>query len=282
MKKTYTYILYLLGLIFLLPSCNEMSQHENHGPIVFGDSATIVTETNTKNLQDMVIDLHPDIPAPAPAGTDTTKKAEAKPTDTTHTITTAPAVVAAINGLNVPFKEITVSIPDINTKSYGSQNPTKANAMTYQLLSGSLAGKQLRISNGTAGKVSQHYQTIVVLENDLGILPLETLTNITDWEELHGKNNVYALAGLSGKLEAADFNMNSLHKAISKAARKHHLSRASEHAWINSVRNVRSNKKTIQTVLRNVVWKIDGKDAGGKSFSKQLRIDLPAPAFSKE
>ena len=46
--------------------------------------------------------------------------------------------------------------------------------------------------------------------------------------------------------------------------------------WVNSVSNIHSaNQKPLIITLRSVIWKIDGKDEKGKTFSKQIRIDLP-------
>ncbi len=282
MRRSHTYLIALSGFMLLLFSCDNMGKRENHGPIVLGDSSSIVTETNAKNLQDMVMDLHPNIPVSTPVPTDTPKQAEKKPViDTQRTANTEAKPAVLPDGLNVAFKEILFSIPGINTKSYRTQNLAKANGATYQLLSGSLNGKQIHLGNGTANKVSQRYQTLIVLKNDLGTLPLETLNNLTDWEELSGKNNTYTIAGLNGKLEGADLNLSLLQKAIKNAGRKHHLSKRSEQEWINSVRNTRNNKRTITVALRSVIWKIDGKDAG-KTYSKQVRVDLPAPEFEKE
>src|ERR1022692_2514778 len=39
-------------------SCNSMPS-KNHGPIVLGDSSTIVTETDPDKLHDLVTDLQP-------------------------------------------------------------------------------------------------------------------------------------------------------------------------------------------------------------------------------
>lgn len=283
MKKIHTYLLPLLSLAMLLFSCEDMGKKQHHGPIVLDDSSNIVTETNAQNLRDMVVDLHPDIPVSSPAA-DTAKPVEKKPVgDTQQKVAVSNTAQAVLpEGLNVAFKEILFSIPGINTKSYRTQNLEKANGATYELMSGSLNGKQIRIGKGAASKVAERYQTIIVLKNDLGTLPLESLSNMTDWEELQGKNNIYAITGLSGKLESADISSASLQKAIKVAGRKHHFSRRTEQEWIRSIRNTRSNKHSITVALRSVVWKVDGKDAAGKNFSKQVRVDLPAPTFEKE
>ncbi len=283
MKKSHIYLLPLLSLVILLYSCEDMGKKQHHGSIVLDDSSNIVTETNTKNLQDMVTDLHPDIPVSS-AAADTAKPVEKKPVGDTqqHTVVGNTAQAVLPEGLNVAFKEILFSIPGINTKTYRKQNLEKANGATYELMSGSLNGKQIRIGNGTVSKVAERYQTIVVLKNDLGTLPLESLSNVTDWEELKGKNNIYAIMGLSEKLESADITSASLQKAIKIAGRKHHFSRRTEQEWIRSLRNTRNNRHNITVALRSVIWKVDGKDAAGKNFSKQVRVDLPAPAFERE
>ena len=46
--------------------------------------------------------------------------------------------------------------------------------------------------------------------------------------------------------------------------------------WEKSARNLRAvNQKPLYIMLRSVMWKIDGKDAQGKIFSKQIRVDVP-------
>ena len=117
----------------------------------------------------------------------------------------------------------------------------------------------------------------MVLKNELGMLPLETLTSTTSWTPLKGMNNIYQISGLDEKsLEYPDVNRNEIRNAISKATRRRHMSRRKMQEWESSVRNVRAaNQKPLFVVLRSVMWKIDGKDADGKIFSKQIRIDIP-------
>ena len=46
--------------------------------------------------------------------------------------------------------------------------------------------------------------------------------------------------------------------------------------WLNTAKNVRAaNQAPAKVVLRSVMWRIEGKDAGGKNFNKELRIDIP-------
>ena len=130
---------------------------------------------------------------------------------------------------------------------------------------------------GTVTKVSQRYQSVVVVKNELGTLPLETLSTTTSWEVLKGMNNIYRITGLDEKsLDYPDANRGTIQSAVKKAAQRRRMSRKKVEEWVSSVHNVRStNQKPLTVMLRSVMWKIDGKDANGRIFSKQIRIDVP-------
>jgi hypothetical protein len=143
-------------------------------------------------------------------------------------------------------------------------------------VSGNIPGNQIQVTAAVT-KVSQRYQTVIAVKNELGTLPLETLTTTTGWKALTGSNNTYKITGLDAKsLDYAEGNKNAIRNAVSKAAKKHRFSRRKVQEWEESVRNVRAvNQKPCYVILRSVMWKIDGKDANGKAFSRQIRVDLP-------
>jgi hypothetical protein len=287
MKIRCAYIFPLLCGLLLVASCNSNTKSGNHGPIVLGDSATIVTETDSQNLRDFVTDLQPATP-PAAKEEDTATQAATldtaqKPQEQTAKTTPPPAKEIeakkepAVNGLNVAFKEVTVSIPNIGTKSFRNQNPQRANGVTYQLTTGNLNNNQIKITNGSVTTVSQRYETMVVVKNDLGVLPLESLTTNTDWQPLKGRGNVYTISGLAPSALTCDkASPAEIRNAVTRAARRQRMSRSGQRDWLNSIRNVRAvNQRPLTIVLRSVEWKIAGKTANGKSFQKQLRIDIP-------
>lgn len=88
---------------------------------------------------------------------------------------------------------------------------------------------------------------------------------------------MYRISGLDAtSMEYADDNQAQIHNAIIKAAQRHHMSKKKIQELESSIHNVRAaNQKPLYVVLRSVMWKIDGKDAKGKPFSKQVRIDVP-------
>ena len=142
---------------------------------------------------------------------------------------------------------------------------------------GKLQGNELRILNGDVDKVSQRYQTIVIAKNELGTLVLESLNELDEWRPVKGSDNIYPIKGLTKKeLEYKRASNAAIRTAVTKAARNARLSKAKQNKWVASVKNVKAvNQKPLTVALRSVMWKIEGKDAKGRRFQKQLRIDIP-------
>ncbi len=278
MIKRLTHIALLTGTVALFFSCKDMTP-KNHGPIVLGDSSTIVTENDPQKLRDMVTDLHPVIPEPK----DTVEtKPQASAPDTAGkakpavAATPQPAALPNVPGLKAEFKDVSVLIPGLNAKLAGRADLHKANGAVYTLVSGDVEGGTIKLT-GNITKVSQRYQSVVVLKNNMGTLPLESLSVTTDWETVKGGNNQYRITDLDSKsLEYPHAGGSAIRSAISKAAKRRHYSRRKIEDLEESVHRVRAaNQKPLYVELRSVMWKIDGKDANGKMFSKQIRIDIP-------
>lgn len=260
-------------------SCKDMPS-KTHGPIRLGDSSTIVTETDPALLQDIVTDLKPVIPVAMP---DTPKQAGPVPAkDTARPVQVAQATPAAppVNhgpGLKAEFKEVTVSIPGLTAKLAGKGNLQNANGAVYTWEGGNINGNVLYVTGGTITKVSQRYQSIIVLHGQNGNLPLDELTETTGWAQVKGNANAWPITGLTETaMEYADANSGEIKSALMKAAKARRLSHKKLQEWQNVMGNVRSaNQKPLYVTLRSVMWKIDGKDAQGKIFSKQIRVDVP-------
>ena len=284
MKKNLGTIPIVLMLSSILASCNGVNSSNNHAPIVLGDSATIVIEKDSQYVHDYVTDFHPNLPAASEAlDTPAAEKPAATTTTTEPAATAAPAPtpaqqaapVAPGKGLVIKFNELTISIPGIATKSYN--NSQNANGASFQLISGTVNGNHIQITNGTVTKVSQRYQVAVILKNHMGTFPLNTLSETTDWAPIQGGNNVYTISGLEpNKLKMPAANAAEIREAVQKAARGRRLSKKKEQELLLSVRNTRSvNQAPLSAVLRSVIWKIEGKNAQGKPYQKQIRLDMP-------
>ncbi len=270
------YCLLWIGCIWLL-SCKDASR-KNHGPIQLGDPATIVTEKDPQKLQDMVTDLNPVIPSTVHV--DTPKPVAKVPVDSQKK-TVAPAPVAATPvpqgaGLKAEFKETTLFIAGINAKQAGKANLQNQNGAVYTWVSGNIPGNVLH-TTGNVTKAAQRYQTIVVLKSKSGDLPLEDLSETTPWQLLKGGAGKYPLTGLTtNELAVPDADASDIKNAIAKSCRKRRYSHKKMQEWLAVAANARkANQRPLEVNLRSVMWKIDGKDASGRMFSKQVRIDYP-------
>jgi len=250
---------------------------------VLGDSSTIVTEKDKSRLQDLVTDYRPDLQkethkadsvpaAPQPPKPDTTVKPQAPQVAAQSGSSALPNVA----GLKAEFKETTVLIPNINAKLSGNPNLQNAGGAVYSLISGFINGNVLH-TTGNVLKVSQRYQSIVVIKSNYATLPLETLSLTTDWANVKGGNGSYAVAGLEeDQMEFEKTNTAGIRTAVAKACQRRHMTRKKTEEWIETVGHCKSsNQKPCIVTLRSVMWKIDGRDAQGKPFSKQIRIDVP-------
>jgi hypothetical protein len=270
--STRSFFLLMLTLL-LAAGCNRDKKQSN-GPIILGDSTSIVTETDPEYLTDYVDDIQL-----RTINYDTTSTIKE---DTSTAATAQPdgqnAPAADGKGLTIAFKGVTVLIPGIEARSLREQNLETASGASYQLTDGTLNGKELRFSGGaTVTEVSQRYMTIVLAKTDLGTLQLDRLDNLTDWKPLTGSNNAYTISGLDqDKLEYEKASSAQIRSAVERAARNKRFSRGNIRRWVHEVRNVRSvNQSPLHVVLRSVMWKIEGQDANGKPFHKQVRIDIP-------
>lgn len=279
MRLRFSYSV-LLAAMPVLFSCNEEHKTSTGGPIVLGDPSSIVTETDSQYLRDMVPEYKPvktpevaqaDTPAATPAPADTAKVAQEEPMES-RTAPTEPQEEAPQapkgKGLTIDLKEVDLFIPNIVARGSGS---------TYSLKSGNLNGKQIQISNAVVQKMSQRYQSTVIARSNLGTLVLDNLGTTTGWQPLRGNGKSFTITGLdAGRLNTARITPAAVQNAVSHAARRNRLSRSAEQKWLTSVRRVRSaNQRPLSVKLRSVMWKIDGKTTEGKPFSKQVRIDMP-------
>lgn len=270
-------IIQISCIAVLLSACGN-EQEKPKLPIVLGDSSSIVTETDPQYLTDFFSDLQlqqlpEDTIVSVPADTAATGAGAVD-----SAVGAAKTVAIDGKGLSIPFDGVTIFIPGIGVKTYSEQNLEKSHGASYQLVTGDLKGNQIRISGGTVEKVSQRYITNVMVKNDLGVLILDALDNTSSWSPVKGQGGVYPIKGLEeSELDYKKATPAQIRAAVSRAARNKRMSRKNLRKWEASVRNVKSvNQKPLMLVLRSVMWKIDGKDAKGKNFSKQIRIDMPA------
>lgn len=269
-------------VLLAMSACNDSDNPTGQAPpIKMGDPATIVTETDTQYLADIVPDLNLNTGRPVTiASTKPDSTPPAAVPDTTQAPTPASETVAAQptgKGLKVPFPQVEFFIPNIETKTYKEPNLETDYGASYELTEGTLRDNKIYIKGAQIEDVYMRYQTIIVARNNLGTLPLESLRKLTDWKKQKGSNGVYEIEGLEpNKLEGLKVSNKAIRNAVSRDARGRNWSRSGVQKWLNAVRNTRnSTQKPLHTELRSVMWKVNGKDANGRPFTRQLRIDVP-------
>jgi hypothetical protein len=212
-----------------------------------------------------------------PAKTDTVAATKDTTNSKADTAKKTETVAPQSKGLSIAFKEVTVFIPNITILTKGKANPIKPNGASYELTGGELNNNKLIITGGgTIQKISQQYQTIVVVNSDMGMLPLQTLSYFSKWQPLKSTGKSYEVTGLDPKkLEYEDADASEIRAAVTKAIRAKHINKHNADKWTKSVHNARNVKQApLSVVLHTVIWKIEGKDASGKAYQKQVRMDM--------
>ncbi|MCB0700646.1 MAG: hypothetical protein H6551_08950 [Chitinophagales bacterium] len=276
---------------FWLAGCDSTGSSQQPPSIKMGDPSTIVTETDSQYLQDFVVDLKladrpvqtvqeqpEESPQQPQADTTTTVAHQPEPAQPTATPgEPTRADLLAKKGLKVPFPQVQLFIPNIDTRTYQKFNFETAYGASYELTEGKLDGNHIVIgSKGTISAVYMRYQTIIVARNKLGMLPLETLRKTTEWEKIKGDKGVYKIDLPDNKLERIKVSNKAIRNAVTRATRDRNWTANGRRQWLNAVKRVNStNQKPLGPELRAVMWKVVGKDENGRPFQRQLRMDIP-------
>lgn len=276
--RLFSHCCFFALLSLAMFSCKEKGG-KTHGPIVMGDPATIVTETDSQYLLDLVPDL--ELPSRSPADTaaalpaDTATVPQAKPADTAATKPAQPAPPpASAGGLTINFGEVQVTLPNTAVTNPGG-NYTGKQSAALTLSGSSYAPTQVGVSGGTVSRIQQrNTYAVTATQSGKPLLLRDLGTQSGAWQALKQGGGSYTAA----PMEKPSFrvNGNAIRNAAQKAARAARMSKADEAALSKALRNANDvSTAPLAVVLKSVVWKIDGKDAKGKPFSKEVRIDVP-------
>jgi hypothetical protein len=275
---------FFIATIVAFASCNNAGNKASHGAIVLGDSSTIIYERDSQYLRDFVADIHLQQPAPPPEDTITAEAATistpendtSQPRIVEHT--TQPATTAAVPqgaGLSIDFEDFKVFIPNISARSF-SKNPVNKNGASFQLTAGQLNGNQVKISGATVQKISQRYQTSVVLKNSSVNAVLSPLNYTSAWETLKGNGATFYITGLDDRqLKYTTASSAQIMAALKNALRGKRYSNKKEREILAALNGVNSvTQAPLKVVLRTVIWQIEGKGKDGQAFKKELRLDM--------
>lgn len=253
-----------------------MSGNKNHGPILLGDSATIITETDSQYLRDMVMDIQPTAPSrqeePAPAKDTASKRQPVK-----DTVTTVKQE-AAVPGFTIDFGDASVVLAGLDAAQPKRQDPKRESDLSYSLRSGEPGKGKLVFYNAKNVTVKQRYQSRLLLKSALGTVDLRDLGIYTSgWSTIpvSAKGNTQS-ADLNALLRPSfsQVNNNKVKNAADRELRKRRAGSKTIQGWLKEIRGIRgANDKPCEIELDNVQWQISGIDAKGKPFRKNIRID---------
>lgn len=274
--RTFLFAGPLLVVSLFLAACGSGTQNNGPArPIIMGDPATIVTETDSQYLRDALPDFAPVDPLPA-----STKTPQTAPKDTAATtVVTPPVATAALpagSGLTVDFGDLNVMVPGLQVRN-ATQSAKGKNAVAYASEKADVTALKNLIVSGAlkVESVKQKSDYSLVWTAEGKSLPLsKTGTESAGWQPLTARSGNYVLVAFNAPAFKA--TPATLRAAATDAVKGARLPRA-ETAKLNSaagkIRSVDGN--TVKPVLRTLMWQITGKDARGRSVSKEIRIDLP-------
>lgn len=248
---------------------------------MLGDSNTIVTETDSAHLSDLVSDISPRelIQPDTEALPENQPKAEKKP-DIKVKPEAATAATQSAKGFTIDFGQgAKLVMTGITTKEFQQQDPEKDAGLSYAIATGDLLKSDLHISGLKDVKVKQRYQSYLVLSSGNQQISLQNMGGyLSDWEVMPLKNSpgdvVLDMSNLA-HLKFKAFSNSTLENALRHAARPARMSRSDLNDWLRKIRRTRSaNDAPCVLKLDNVQWQISGKTNEGRSFFKTIRMDI--------
>lgn len=230
-----------------LASCTDEVMEKELPPIVMGDSATIVTETDSQYLRNEVADLVLETPE---------KKAPA-PKDTTPTVIKEDVLTLTESGIVIRFEGCR------RFQEQGGKYLIAASSFP-SAISFSPALKTVSIT--------QSYKSYLQAKGTKGTLSLAQLGHYSAQPQ---KLNA---AGKTQPLSTAIFmsmGAKQLQDGLKKALAASGKPRKDRDVWLRELRNVKSEKdKALETVVSEVSFVINGKSPAGKTISKTVVFEI--------
>jgi hypothetical protein len=272
MRTSFLFCLALTGLT----ACQQVGSNGVSAPIVLGDSATIVTETDSQYLKSAFVDFEERQPSTAPAAPETSVEAPPVVNDTPAAPASpvAATIPATGPGLKADFGDVQVFIENLRVRN--GERPVKgASSASYSSDGSAFTGKNLVLTGMANGATVQQKTNFgVVLNTGKQMLPLPALgTQSTGWESLSGKGGKYAIE--SPQAPAFKLSAARIKTAAQQALRSARVSRKDEMALLNNLSTVKGIDGDLLTAKPTaMLWQVRGKDSKGKAMTRDIRVDF--------
>lgn len=264
----------VLPFLLFTSACSYTGNQTANAPIVMGDSATIVTETDSQYLRSAFADYDVSNPVettPVPENPKIDSPAATLPKNDTPTTV---AKKQAGKGLTTDFGDIEVFIENLRVRNEDA-NAKGSRSMAYSSDGSAFRPKNLVVNGGDANGASLKQKTDfeVVLNTGKELLPLPSLgKQSTGWQSVSGKNSTFSLS--ESQVPTFKITNASIKNAAQQAARKARMSSKEQTALLNRLGRVKTvDGDLLQAKPVATMWQVTAKDAKGKTVTKEIRVD---------
>lgn len=265
-----------LPFLLLTSACTYTGTNTANAPIVMGDSATIVTETDSQYLKSAFADYETASPVASPQPETATPPKTDTPASAAPKATEVPVAAKKQTGpgLSADFGDMEVFIENLRVRE-GSAPAKGARSAAYASDGSVFRPKNLVVSGATAAGASLKQKTDfeVVLNTGKEMLPLPSLgRQSTGWESVSGKAGTFALS--TPPEPAFKVTNAAIKNAVQQAARKAGMSSKEQTALLNRLSRVKTvDGDLLQAQATATLWQVTAKDAKGRPVTKEIRVD---------
>ncbi len=280
MKKIIVIYSILAGAA-LFTSCDNPAGNHDLKPIVLGDSAFIVTETDSRYLGDNVEDLEYGKRVQVRTGAAGADTATALPPAARQAADTpvkkdvqASAPVSGGHSIAIGNGSSLV-IDGVKLKEFKAQDGTVANDLDYLITSGKYNQAVIRLDKGKISKVSYRYQSGVLYTINNTALKLPSLGNYTsDWEPVSFKANEIGVPKVAN-VKSGSATAAQLKNAVQKELKSRKYKSSVVQSEVNKIGSrSKPTQAPFSTDITGIMLKIAGTDAKGKSFEKNIKLEM--------
>jgi hypothetical protein len=264
--------IYLLFSLALAVSCHEPV--EKKSSIVLGDSSTIVTENNSKYLQNQTADISP-ISKKSSEGEISKMMTQLDSAHSVKKLEEQPSP-APIKGFTIRFAEGDVVFEGLSAHAINiNQDERSANSVSYVWDAGNLDEMVLDVKGLSEVKVEQRTFTRLSVDNGEEMIVLNDLGKfISPWFTLPTKTNRFiSLSSNSHQFFAID--NKKIVNALDRELRKKHKSREDIKTWMGEIKRTQTySDPPCKLILASSQWRVMGMQ-DGKRIQKLIQFDIP-------
>ncbi len=270
MKLYLSHSATLLILLFFVSSCKEVGKIGGKY-IQFGDSTTIITETDSNYLANYTKDISDRTQDESEIARIMVQVDSVKISKELEKFTSSDS---SISGFSVKFEHCEVVFDGLEAKELKPQNPETNRSVSYLVTKGDLSKMKLRITGLTEVAVKERIDTRLKVANEKEELLLKSLgRKRSDWFPLPGKQNIFVAAGEN----SAQFN-NLSNAKLKEALKKELLAKKRKPAAINEWLKLveKTNDYTdypCKLYVATAQFRITGKNKNGL-VNKLIQFDI--------